>query len=171
MSNFAMLSVDTGDVLNIIRPDKQLAGGELYSFLTFYSNYDEKLSHSDSDFLWFEKIENSSSVNFRIFWNIYYSGIWDKYNYKDYELAKTHVKSRNLTREEFFDALDKFHNIWVPLSDLLSATEELIKVISDMKSTPEWVENFNLILDLQGLLGTIKIAQNRGGEEGRIKFS
>ena len=166
----AYLDVDSGDVLRIMRRNNLPAGLGLLLFVLYYSNYDEHSDLDEEDFLFFEGLEQSCGRKPRVFWNIVYSGDWDKYTVYDYELVKNNHKELNFSKDEFKEKLEEFQNLWVSLDELLEATKAIINYIERLENLPDTYQKSKLQDDLIGLMDTLLLAKSREGEEVRIKI-
>ncbi len=169
MGFYSKLEVDNGDMLRILRPDGTHAGKALTNFQIIYYTYDD-FGEESQEFRWFSKLENLTRSDISILNCVIYSGDWD-YDEHEYERFKSCAKRNPFkSEEEFQKAIRAIYDLWQPIDKMILMTQEILRVLPEMGGDDKhWYSPKDTPAAFQGLLNTLLLAKERGGEEVRIK--
>src|SRR5262245_23380144 len=118
------LEVNTGELLQIFRPDGGFAGKGLISFFNTYSDYDNHNQKDIIEYQWFNRFESLTDTNLRIFWDIIYAGEWN-YGEEEYERFRKCTNYNPFKDEEDYKrAIRAINNLWKPIDDIMKAVKE-----------------------------------------------
>lgn len=163
------LEVNTGDVLQILRPDGGFAGNGLINFFNMYSNYEDHYQKDRVEYQWCKRFESLTRTNLRIFWNILYAVEWD-YGEEEYERFKKCTDYDPFKdEEEYKTAIRAINNLWKPIDDVIKAVEETLRILKEMGEETYWFSPIDTVQEFEGLLQTLSLAKQRYGKEARLK--
>lgn len=163
------LEVDTGEILQIIRPDGDFAAKSLQNFFNIYSDYESIYEKEAEEHIWFKRFEDLSRINLRILWNITYAGDWN-FGVDEYERFKRCTDYNPFkNKEDFIKEINSINNLCMPIDEVIKVIEEIIRVLPEMKDGNYWFNNHHTQLDFQGLLNTLILSKKRYGKEVRLK--
>jgi len=170
---YAAIETDTGEFLNVIRPDGRIGGKAVLSFLLGLSGYCSK--SGDLELGWFATLEARSSEPIcqllHPLLHSFYSGDWN-YKEDEYEFFRRRAPEMSLTEDEFREIMHQIIEKWTDLGLILSNVGELMKLVKeDELEASSWYVPRDTVTDFDALFQTLKMASERKAHRVRIRFT
>jgi hypothetical protein len=165
------LEVDTGDVLQILRPDGRFGGKAIYALSSIYLNYTVLFKSGSWEFEWFSKLDKLTEKDPGLIDRIMYSGNWN-YDEEDYERFRAcEGLYQDISKTDFIRTVREVVNLWTPIDDVIAVVSELVEVLPKMGTETDWFSPQDTIEDFHGLLNILILAKSRRGQNVRIRGS
>ncbi|MBN2499820.1 MAG: hypothetical protein JXB38_03570 [Anaerolineales bacterium] len=170
MGYYAFLEVSNGETLRILRPDGIIAGKTLLNFENIYNGFGKYLDEESQEHQWFSKLESLAKTEISILKNVMYPGEWD-YGEHEYARFKQDFSSSGLISEEDFQkSVRAVNNMWQPIDKMILVVQDLLRIFPEMgENETYWFWPNDTPIEFQGLLNTLLLAKERGGDEVRIR--
>ena len=165
------LEVDTGDVLQILRPDGRFGGKAIYALASLYSNYKDSFEAGSWELEWFRKLDQLTEKNPSLISEIMYAGNWN-YAEEDYDRFRAcEGVDQKISETDFIKTIREVANLWTPIDDVIEVVRELVEVLPKMGTETDWFSPQDTMEDFRGLLNTLVLAKTRYGERVRLRGS
>lgn len=163
------LEVDTGDVLQILRPDGGFGGKAIYVLASIYSNYKDLFKSGAWEFGWFRKLDQLTQKDPGVINRILYAGNWN-YAEEDYDRFRAYEASyQSLSKADFLKTVRKVANLWTPIDEVIEVVSELVGVLPKMGAETYWFSPHDTMQDFCGLLNALVLAKARCGRNVRLR--
>jgi hypothetical protein len=153
------LEVDTGDVLQILRPDGGFGGKAIYVLASIYSNYKDLFKSGAWEFGWFRKLDQLTQKDPGVIHRIIYAGNWK------------HADEEWFRADEASDPSLSKANLWTPIDEVIEVVSELVGVLPKMGVETYWFSPHDTLQDFCGLLNALVLAKARCGRNVRLRCS
>lgn len=165
------LEIDTGDVLQILRPDGSFGGKAIYVLSSMYSNYKDLFKSGSWEFGWFGKLDQLTKRDPGLINRIMYAGNWN-YTEEDYDRFRAYeVHHPRISKADFAKTIRKVANLWTPIDEVIEVVSELVGILPQMGSETYWFSPHDTMHDFCGLLNALVLAKARCGRTVRIRCS
>jgi hypothetical protein len=165
------LEVDTGDVLQILRPDGGFGGKAIYVLSSIYSNYKDLFKSGAWELGWFTKLDQLTQKDPGLINRIMYAGNWN-YAAEDYERFRAYEgSSPSLSKADFIKTVWEVANLWTPIDEVIEVVSELVGVLPQMGAETYWFSPHDTMQDFCGLLNALVLAKTRCGRNVRLRCS